>query len=163
VQTLSQKQWEEWIAKNKDNLYHVAGYEERFVREVLCRIPEISPSQVTSQYPFIDQSNKKRYLDFMISDPKKGICIAIELDGFTKIQERQKWTDFLNRQNGLIENVNCLLRRYSNEYWFNNTNSVISDISAQLKKQEYEFQIRKLRLQNFLTNKEKKNSKKHKH
>lgn len=144
---MSQKQWEEWIAKNKVNLYHVDGYEERFVREVLCRIPEISPSQVTSQYPFKDQSNKKRYLDFMISDPARGICIAIELDGLTKFSSQEELADFLNRQNALLEKLNCLLLRFSNKYRFNNTNSVISEISSELKKQEYKFQIKKLKEQ----------------
>lgn len=61
---MSLKQWEDWIERNKVNLEHEADFEERFVREILTKIPEISPKNVTSQYLFKDQSNVKRYIDF---------------------------------------------------------------------------------------------------
>ena len=81
---MSLKQWEDWIERNKVNLEHEADFEERFVREILTKIPEISPKNVTSQYLFKDQSNVNRYIDFFISDPSRGIKIAIELDGDRK-------------------------------------------------------------------------------
>ena len=40
--------WESWIVANKDNLKHVAGFEEQFVRSVLTKIEEIVTLAVKS-------------------------------------------------------------------------------------------------------------------
>ena len=65
---------------------HPVNFEVRFVEEILTRIPEINPSYVKAQFPFIDQNGVNRRIDFMIHDEQKGIRLAIEIDGLGKMQ-----------------------------------------------------------------------------
>lgn len=144
---MSLKQWEDWIERNKVNLEHEADFEERFVREILTKIPEISPKNVTSQYLFKDQSNVKRYIDFFISDPSRGIKIAIELDGKSKIKNMDDWVNLFVRQNALVSNVDGLLLRFANVYWLHNDRLVIAEIRFSISKQEHDFKSQQLKEQ----------------
>ena len=142
---MSLKQWEDWIERNKANLEHEADFEERFVREILTKIPEISPKNVTSQYLFKDQSNVKRYIDFFISDSARGIKIAIELDGKSKIKSMDDWVNLFVRQNALVSNVDGLLLRFANAYWLHNDRLVIAEIRFSISKQEHDFKSQQLK------------------
>ena len=53
--------WDEWIAENRKQIEHIAGYEENFVRTILAKIPEIRPEDVTAQYHFRDSNGGNRY------------------------------------------------------------------------------------------------------
>ena len=52
--------WQQWKQDNSDKIQHIVGYEERFVDEILCRIPEIEPTDVIAQYHFKDNQSGNR-------------------------------------------------------------------------------------------------------
>ena len=138
-----ENQWKQWIEDNKHLMEHVANFEVRFVQDILTGIPEIDPSYVTAQFPFKDQKNGNRRIDFMILNEQKGIRLAIEIDGLWKMQQDQvdnhiAWNDLLSRQNALLRALGCMLLRYSNQTWLNKPNFVIQEIRSELLKQEYD-------------------------
>lgn len=119
--------WEEWIAANKKEIEHVAGYEEQFVRCILARVPEIRPEDVIAQYHFIDSNGGNRYIDFMIINEAKGYKLPIELDGYWKVQTYREFDDMLKRQNDLVKIYNVLLR-YTNKKMELDPQGIIDEI-----------------------------------
>lgn len=77
--------WQSWIAGRSSEMQHPVDFEVRFVKEILTQIPELTPDSVYPQYPFLDSEVWIRRIDFLIYDSAKGFAIAIELDGFTKL------------------------------------------------------------------------------
>ena len=140
-----ENQWKQWIENNKYKMEHPVNFEVRFVEEILTRIPEINPSYVKAQFPFIDQNGVNRRIDFMILNEQKGIRLAIEIDGLGKIQNQDqsvnhnRWNDLLSRQNGLLRALGCMLLRYSNKTWLNESKFVIQEIRSELLKQEFDY------------------------
>lgn len=126
--------WQQWKEINRDKIQHIVGYEERFVDEILCRIPEITPADVIAQYHFKDNQEGNRYIDFMIKNDAKGYCLPIELDGYDKINNKgyERFNDFLERQNDLIKLFGMVLR-YTNKKAFLEQEKVISEISQALQ------------------------------
>ena len=140
-----ENQWKQWIENNKYKMEHPVNFEVRFVEEILTRIPEINPSYVKAQFPFIDQNGVNRRIDFMIHDEQKGIRLAIEIDGLGKMQNpnqsinHDRWNDLLTRQNALLRVLGCMLLRYSNKTWLNESKFVIQEIRSELLKQEFDY------------------------
>lgn len=140
-----ENQWKQWIENNKYKMEHPVNFEVRFVEEILTRIPEINPSYVKAQFPFIDQNGVNRRIDFMIHDEQKGIRLAIEIDGLGKMQNpnqsinHDRWNDLLTRQNALLRVLGCMLLRYSNNTWLNEPKFVIQEIRSELLKQEFDY------------------------
>ncbi len=126
--------WQQWKQVNSDKIQHIVGYEERFVDEILCRIPEIEPTDVIAQYHFKDNQSGNRYIDFMIKNEAKGYCLPIELDGYDKINNKgyARFNDFLERQNDLIKLFGIVLR-YTNKKAFLEQDKVIAEISEALR------------------------------
>ena len=123
--------WETWIVKNKENLKHIVGFEEQFVRNVLTRIEDIEPQDVKTQYHFRDAHGGNRYIDFMIINEAKGFLLPIELDGHWKALSYHEFDDMLNRQNALLREYGVLLR-YTNKTMLNNPNQIINEITYTL-------------------------------
>ncbi len=128
--------WEQWKEINSDKIQHIVGYEERFVDEILSKIPKITPSDVIAQYHFIDANQRNRYIDFMIKNDVKGYSLPIELDGYDKLNNKgyARFNDFLERQNDLIQLFGIVLR-YTNKKAFLEQQKVIDEISQALKTQ----------------------------
>ena len=123
--------WETWIAVNKDNLKHIAGFEEQFVRSVLARIEAIEPQDVKTQYHFKDAHGGNRYIDFMVINESKGFLLPIELDGHWKALTYHEFDDMLSRQNALLREYGVLLR-YTNKTMLNHPNQIINEIKYTL-------------------------------
>jgi hypothetical protein len=130
--------WEQWIRTNKSKISHIVDFEERFVRDILTKIPEITPNDVVAQYPFQDDKGGNRYIDFCIKNESKGYFVFIELDGKEKFS-RDNLEDTLNRQN-LIP---AKLLRFANTTWLNKADMVIQTISLTLQEQNKIFQEKK--------------------
>lgn len=127
--------WSEWKEINKDNLKHVAGFEEKFVDDILSKIKEIKPADVISQYHFVDKNGNNRYIDFLIINKYKGYRLPIELDGYGKMQMGYgKFNDFLERQNSLISHFRIVLR-FSNNKMRDYPDEVIKEIRDTLSLQ----------------------------
>lgn len=127
--------WDEWLVSNKQNIKHVADFEEQFVNSVLRRIPEVKPEYVKSQFYFTDNKGGNRYIDFMIIDNQKGYQLPIELDGLWKVKNYDDFNDMLERQNALITKYGILLR-FTNKQMFNESNNVIKSIKDVLSLQQ---------------------------
>ena len=151
------KEWSDWIARNRERLEHPANFEERFVRDVLTQVDGLTPNDVSFQYPFTDFEGKGREIDFLIKNAQKGWALAIELDGATKLQkddetiDYQAYTDFLERQNGLMSfglstKSGLLLVRFTNKRWLKYNRDTIAEIEHMLKKQTEQFEERKRQL-----------------
>ena len=126
--------WDEWIAENRKQIEHVAGYEENFVRTILAKIPEIRPEDVTAQYHFRDSNGGNRYIDFMISNQSKGYQLPIELDGYWKVNNYRDFNDMLERQNDLMAIYGVLLR-YTNNKMNQEPDKVVVEIRKTLELQ----------------------------
>lgn len=126
--------WDEWIAENRKQIEHVAGYEENFVRTILAKIPEIRPEDVTAQYHFRDSNGGNRYIDFMISNESKGYQLPIELDGYWKVNNYRDFNDMLERQNDLMAIYGVLLR-YTNNKMNHEPDKVVVEIRKTLELQ----------------------------
>lgn len=128
--------WQKWKYENRDKIKHIVGYEEKFVDEILSQMPEISPDDVIAQYPFKDNKSGNRYIDFMIINKSKGYKLPIELDGYAKINNKgyEKFNDFLERQNDLIQQFGVVLR-YTNKKAFQQQQQVIHEIRKALQVQ----------------------------
>ena len=126
--------WDEWIAENRKQIEHVAGYEENFVRTILAKIPEIRPEDVTAQYHFKDSKGGNRYIDFMISNQSKGYQLPIELDGYWKVNNYRDFNDMLERQNDLMAIYGVLLR-YTNNKMNQEPDKIVIEIRKTLELQ----------------------------
>lgn len=126
--------WDEWIAENRKQIEHIAGYEENFVRTILAKIPEIRPEDVTAQYHFRDSNGGNRYIDFMISNQSKGYQLPIELDGYWKVNNYRDFNDMLERQNDLMAIYGVLLR-YTNNKMNQEPDKVVVEIRKTLELQ----------------------------
>ena len=126
--------WDEWIAENRKQIEHVAGYEENFVRTILAKIPEIRPEDVTAQYHFKDSNGGNRYIDFMISNQSKGYQLPIELDGYWKVNNYRDFNDMLERQNDLMAIYGVLLR-YTNNKMNQEPDKIVIEIRKTLELQ----------------------------
>ena len=126
--------WDEWIAENRKQIEHIAGYEENFVRTILAKIPEIRPEDVTAQYHFRDSNGGNRYIDFMISNQSKGYQLPIELDGYWKVNNYRDFNDMLERQNDLMAIYGVLLR-YTNNKMNHEPDKVVVEIRKTLELQ----------------------------
>ena len=122
--------WANWKRKHRQDIAHVARFEERFVDMVLSRIPLIKPDDVVPQFPFVDNNGKNRRIDFMIINPDCGLLLPIELDGRDKRPGQEAgyisqadWDDFLERQNSIIESFGMVLR-FTNSRLINNPRAV---------------------------------------
>lgn len=138
-------EWQEWINKNSHLMIHPANYEVLFVEKILSQIPELKACHLQTQFPFKDQDNRSRRIDFMVLDESKGIRLAIEIDGLSKIQsydnaiDYSSWGDLLKRQNALLRMVGCMLLRYSNQQWRYQPGFVINEIRNELLKQKIDY------------------------
>ena len=126
--------WDEWIAENRKQIEHVAGYEENFVRTILAKIPEIRPEDVTAQYHFKDSNGGNRYIDFMISNQSRGYQLPIELDGYWKVNNYRDFNDMLERQNDLMAIYGVLLR-YTNNKMNQEPDKIVVEIRKTLELQ----------------------------
>ena len=126
--------WESWKHQYRKQIEHIAGYEERFVDDVLRKLPNISPSDVVPQYHFIDDKGGNRYIDFVILNEEKGFHLPIELDGTYKDIHHHRWKDFLERQNSLITKFGIVLR-FSNHQMLTDSGNVIYKIHNTLRQQ----------------------------
>ncbi|MBP2280623.1 very-short-patch-repair endonuclease [Psychrobacter sp. PL19] len=126
--------WDEWIAANRKQIEHIAGYEENFVRTILAKIPEIRPEDVTAQFHFNDSNGGNRYIDFMISNKSKGYQLPIELDGYWKVNNYRDFNDMLERQNDLMAIYGVLLR-YTNNKMNHEPDKVVIEIRKTLELQ----------------------------
>jgi very-short-patch-repair endonuclease len=126
--------WDEWIAENRKQIEHVAGYEENFVRTILAKIPEIRPEDVTAQYHFKDSNGGNRYIDFMILNQSKGYQLPIELDGYWKVNNYRDFNDMLERQNDLMAIYGVLLR-YTNNKMNQEPDKIVIEIRKTLELQ----------------------------
>lgn len=142
--------WAEWKKTNQIKLQHIAGFEEKFVDNVLSKIDLITPNDVTPQYHFIDRKNGNRYIDFMItiSNGEKKFLLPIELDGKTKFDTYQSFNDTLERQNDLIKTFGFLLR-YSNKKMLENPQEIIDEITQFIRSTLNRQDTAKLKQQNF--------------
>ena len=141
INNLRKKEWDEWIQRNEKNMKHVVNFERRFVEEILINIEEINPRDLISQYAFHDQKGGIRYIDFVILNKTLGIRLAIELDGYSKIQSYQDFQNLLDRQNGLITELPFILLRYANKKWLTEKNAVINEIKAEVHREIKEKQF----------------------
>lgn len=161
--------WQQWKEKYREEIFHIAGYEEQFVDSILMKIDKLSPEDVIPQYHFIDNQGKNRYIDFMIINQQKNWILAIELDGYAKMvgngDDYARFQDFLERQNAMMRHFKMVLR-YTNRAMFNHSENIIKEISDVLNRQlqekstkdiqeanikqtikDYEDEIKKLRTQ----------------
>lgn len=130
--------WEKWASSNAHKIND--GFERDFVNIVLSEIKKINPDDVCAQYTFKDSIGKFRRIDFLIKNVNKGYFLAIELDGARRgnNETQAQWSDFLQRQNDLLELVGPLLR-FSNSQMFKNARNVIHRIEKTLVEQEKQF------------------------
>ncbi|QFT13513.1 DUF559 domain-containing protein [Vibrio sp. THAF190c] len=126
--------WKDWKQKYKDEIWHIAGFEEAFVDNILSRLPVIEPKDVIPQFKFYDDQGKTRYIDFLIANEAKGYMLPIELDGLAKDQNHKDWGDFLKRQNALVTKFGIVLR-FTNKQMFNDSHDVINKIQQTLSLQ----------------------------
>ena len=138
----SYQEWKEGVRKNQSLMQHPANFEARFVLEVLSSVSEITPSILYPQYEFIDRQNKTRRIDFVVLDESRGLGLAIELDGLSKLEEKDthstnyaKFDDLLARQNDLLSSTKgkiFMLFRFSNKRWLSMPQEVAKQISEEL-------------------------------
>lgn len=138
--------WQSFKIKYKKQLYHVAGYEEKFVDLVLSKVSGLEPIDVIPQY-FISDEIGSRYIDFVIKSEDKGWNIAIELDGLGKMfddnyvldrdDRYRRFDDMLRRQN-VIVSAGFTLLRFTNKTMLKDSKYIIGLIEATLKKKSNE-------------------------
>ncbi len=137
--------WEQWIRLNASKIQHPENFEERFVREIIARIPEITPMDLVAQYHFQDLDGSNRYIDFCIKNANKGYFVFIELDGNWK---KQKLAEMLERQNVMMSCSEGELLRFANSTWLGKSELVIQTIQQTLSKQ-HKKHLEMLRNSNF--------------
>lgn len=132
---LKDRDWNEFINKNKSELSKNYGWELLFVREVLSRIPNLHPDNVAYQYEFVDRQGRSRRADFVIY--VNNAKIAIEVDGWDKtglgVWTMSQMNDLWIRQNALSPQVSTILR-YNNSFFKHNKEQCISEISSLIDK-----------------------------
>lgn len=142
--------WKAWVEKNHHLMQHPADFEAQFVLEVLSLVPDITTDHVIPQYEFTDSTNKTRRIDFVILNESRGLGLAIELDGLTKLEEQEtrttnyrKFDDLLARQNDLLSKTRgriFMLFRFSNKRWLKDPKSVARQITEELKEEYTAYQ-----------------------
>lgn len=139
--------WIAWINKNKNKMQHPQNFEVLFAEKILSQVQDLYPEDVKPQFIFRDRKNKQRRIDFFIDNSKKGLSIAIEVDGYRKNpndvsgMSSSEHDDFLARQNSLIMNIDCKVLRYSNNQWRYHPQEVIEEIYELTKRQLNEFNV----------------------
>jgi len=112
------KNWELWIQRNKEHLQHPANLKEQFVRQILSKIDDVSPEDLSVTHRFTDAKNSERSIDILIENPEKNQRLAIELDGLAPYKsadgdiDYRRFNEFLEQQNALL-NVFGVVLRYS--------------------------------------------------
>lgn len=94
-----------WLARN-GHLLKDSRFEQRFVQDVLTRVPDLDFSAVAAQYQFTDDRGRPRRCDFVIREGT-GVRIAIEVDGYDKRgtgtgMSRGDFLDWQRRQASLV-------------------------------------------------------------
>ena len=110
------KNWELWIQRNKEHLQHPANLKEQFVRQILSKIDDISPEDLSATHRFPDAKGSERSIDILIENPEKNQRLAIELDGLAPYKsadgdiDYRHFNEFLEQQNALLNAFGVVLR-----------------------------------------------------
>ena len=97
--------WATWLSRNAGQIgSDDYGYELLFARQVLPRVPELDPEDVTPQLEVLLDGRVRR-IDFAVR--RNDTKLAIEIDGWDKSgtgigMTREQHQDFLARQNALV-------------------------------------------------------------
>lgn len=110
------KNWELWIQRNKEHLQHPANLKEQFVRQILSKIDDVSPEDLSATHRFTDAKGSERSIDILIENPEKNQRLAIELDGLAPYKsadgdiDYRHFNEFLEQQNALLNAFGVVLR-----------------------------------------------------
>lgn len=110
------KNWELWIQRNKEHLQHPANLKEQFVRQILSKIDDVSPEDLSATHRFTDAKGSERGIDILIENPEKNQRLAIELDGLAPYKsadgdiDYRRFNEFLEQQNALLNAFGVVLR-----------------------------------------------------
>ena len=110
------KNWELWIQRNKEPLQHPANLKEQFVRQILSKIDDVSPEDLSATHRFTDAKGSERGIDILIENPEKNQRLAIELDGLAPYKsadgdiDYRRFNEFLEQQNALLNAFGVVLR-----------------------------------------------------
>ena len=110
------KNWELWIQRNKEHLQHPANLKEQFVRQILSKIDDVSPEDLSATHRFTDPKGSERSIDILIENPEKNQRLAIELDGLAPYKsadgdiDYRHFNEFLEQQNALLNAFGVVLR-----------------------------------------------------
>ena len=110
------KNWELWIQRNKEHLQHPANLKEQFVRQILSKIDDVSPEDLSATHRFTDSKGSERSIDILIENPEKNQLRAIELDGLAPYKsadgdiDYRHFNEFLEQQNALLNAFGVVLR-----------------------------------------------------
>lgn len=110
------KNWELWIQRNKEHLQHPANLKEQFVRQILSKIDDVSPEDLSATHRFPDAKGSERSIDILIENPEKNQRLAIELDGLAPYKsadgdiDYRRFNEFLEQQNSLLNAFGVVLR-----------------------------------------------------
>lgn len=110
------KNWELWIQRNKEHLQHPANFKEQFVRQILSKIDDVSPEDLSATHHFTDSKGSERSIDILIENPEKNQRLAIELDGLAPYKsadgdiDYRHFNEFLEQQNALLNAFGVVLR-----------------------------------------------------
>jgi len=110
------KNWELWIQRNKEHLQHPANLKEQFVRQILSKIDDVSPEDLSATHHFTDSKGSERSIDILIENPEKNQRLAIELDGLAPYKsadgdiDYRRFNEFLEQQNALLNAFGVVLR-----------------------------------------------------
>ena len=110
------KNWELWIQRNKQHFKHPVNLKELFVRQILSKIDDVSPEELSATHRFIDAKGSERSIDILIENPEKNQRLAIELDGLAPYKsadgdiDYRRFNEFLEQQNALLNTFGVVLR-----------------------------------------------------
>lgn len=110
------KNWELWIQRNKQHFKHPANLKEQFVRQILSKIDDISPEDLSATHRFTDSKGVERSIDILVSNPDKHQRLAIELDGLAPYKsadgdiDYRRFNEYLEQQNALNAAFPAILR-----------------------------------------------------
>ena len=110
------KNWELWIQRNKQHFKHPVNLKELFVRQILSKIDDVSPEELSATHRFIDAKGSERSIDILIENPEKNQRLAIELDGLAPYKsadgdiDYRRFNEFLEQQNALLNAFGVVLR-----------------------------------------------------
>ena len=110
------KNWELWIQRNKEHLQHPANLKEQFVRQILSKIDDVNPEDLSATHHFTDAKGTERSIDILIENPANKQQLAIELDGLAPYKsadgdiDYRRFNEFLEQQNALLNAFGVVLR-----------------------------------------------------